>query len=334
MDLIVNDKGEPITNTMLAYIAGFFDGEGCITAYLRSNSGRRCTINCIITQKTRGVLDLIKSYFGGYICEERGGSSNKDNNKIYKLHFSPLASIGLLKAISPYLIVKKQEAQIAVEYHELRMNNKLRGEDYYYLSDSSKKHELNTVKILHKLKEQQRPQALLIPAQNESETMAYVAGIFDAEGCVSIFKREKQQGKYKSIDHHVICTVTQELQLLVKYMQSLFSGIVYISCRRKSNDGKIIRNVYRWSVSHKKALKFLEKVENYLIIKKPQAELGIQLQRSHSTKRSKDAWLTPEIINQRDSQKELMHQLKRDINAGAGTYIPRSREEYRNSFYK
>jgi hypothetical protein len=314
---------------MLAYIAGFFDGEGCIMATRSGRGQHRYSMNCAITQKSRGVLELIQSYFGGYIVSARGGSSNEHNNKIHRLRLSQYPTRIFLEKIAPYLIVKKQEAQIAIEYHQLRMTNKLRGEDYYFLSDSSKKHESNIVKVLHQLKKQQKSQALLMPAQTEDEKMAYVAGIFDAEGCVSISKREKH-GKYYSIDHHVRCTVTQELRLLVEYMQSLFSGLVYISYKRKSKNGDITRNVYRWVVTHRKALAFLEKINNYLIIKKDQAKLGIELQNNHVGKRTREGWLTTDVINLRDSQMELMHQMKCDIVANVGSYNPISREQYRN----
>lgn len=305
---IVNEKGEPITKELLAYIAGFFDGEGCITVSRRNSSGCRYSIICIITQKKREVLDLIKSYFGGYIViQER---NRRENDFICRLRFSPLASREFLEAIEPYLIVKKEQAQIAIEYHQSRMISKLNKNGYYHLSEDAKEYEANTVRILHKLKKKQISQAFLIPTQDESIINSYVAGVFDAEGCVNVSKREKH-GKYKSIDHYVRCTVTQEIRLLVEYMQSLFSGCVHISCRRKSNDGKKIRNVYRWQVTHRKALEFMKKIEGFLIIKKKQVELGIEVQNSHAITRGKDVWLTEETISKRDAQKQSMHRMKR-----------------------
>ena len=308
---IVNDKGEPITKELLAYIAGFFDGEGCITAIRSSKNGHRYGITASITQKSRGILDLIKSYFGGYVVIQK--RNRRENDYICRLRFSVVATRVFLEAIAPYLIVKKEQAQIAIEYHQLRMLSKVKRDGYYYLSENAKRAEINMGKIMHKLKKQQMPQALLIPKQDESVINSYVAGVFDAEGCVNISKREKH-GKYKSIDHYVRCTVTQEVRLLVEYMQSLFSGCVHISGRCKSNDGKQARNVYRWSVTHRKALEFLNKICDYLIIKKPQAELGIELQSSHTKKRSKDVWLTSEAVSRRDCQKELMHKMKKVDN--------------------
>jgi intein-encoded DNA endonuclease-like protein len=91
------------TNTV-AYIAGFFDGEGCIS-YL---DGTRLDIS--ITQKDRAPLEFIQNYFGmGHIYTQRQYWQYRIMRRKDQVAF--------LEAISPYLIVKQAKAEEALRGH-------------------------------------------------------------------------------------------------------------------------------------------------------------------------------------------------------------------------
>lgn len=95
-----------------AYIAGFIDGEGCIT-FTNDTRKKQCGL-CLkvqITHKTKEPLDFIKSRYNGSIYQNK-----KDNYWTYELKHRQ-ANI-FLKDIFPYLIVKKEQAKLSFEFAE------------------------------------------------------------------------------------------------------------------------------------------------------------------------------------------------------------------------
>jgi hypothetical protein len=97
------------------YIAGFFDGEGCIRIHVIKSSRARpqYQLEASISQKRREVLDLVSAQYGGVVRKERQGKYI-----CYRLTLSGLASEKLLRDILPYMVVKKKEAETALEYRE------------------------------------------------------------------------------------------------------------------------------------------------------------------------------------------------------------------------
>ncbi len=93
------------------YIAGFLDGEGCIRIHIirKKNSKDQYALNVGFTQNNIGVLELIQNTYGGRIY--------KDKNA-HKLELVCSKADILLRDIFPYLIVKKEEARIALEYRD------------------------------------------------------------------------------------------------------------------------------------------------------------------------------------------------------------------------
>jgi hypothetical protein len=91
----------------MAWIAGFFDGEGCITARVAENGSP--TLQVSIGQKDRTQLEFIQEIFGGSITEIKG----KDH---YHLSMYATTAIRMLEAIIPHLRLKRPQAVLAVEF--------------------------------------------------------------------------------------------------------------------------------------------------------------------------------------------------------------------------
>lgn len=98
----------------LQYIAGFFDGEGCVHF---TPDGR---VQVGITQQKPEVLYMIQKQFGGGVrisdracCTYRWGSHGKKVTKKF------------LIAILPYSVVKKTEIELGLEAVELIRDNNL-----------------------------------------------------------------------------------------------------------------------------------------------------------------------------------------------------------------
>jgi len=99
-----------------------------------------------------------------------------------------------------------------------------------------------------------------------SNTLAYIAGYFDGEGCIRIVQNKRDNG----FGIHVFITNTHKPFL--ERMKDFFGGTV--SVRNKSNENH--RSIYQWRISNKKAANnFLKQIEPYLFEKQPQAKLAI-----------------------------------------------------------
>ena len=104
-------------DTINAYVAGLFDGEGCISSQCMWVVGKyikhpRINLQLTITNQDRNCLD--------FVCEEFGGRvdfKDKNRNRCYSWRLigkRPMKAF--IKAIYPYLIVKKEQAKLALEF--------------------------------------------------------------------------------------------------------------------------------------------------------------------------------------------------------------------------
>ena len=87
-------------DTDWAYLAGIVDGEGCIT-YRRNGKGRYYT-RVTISQKRTQLLDWIVERFGGAYSKTTWTCGSRHSEWI-------------LTEILPYLVVKKDQAEVALE---------------------------------------------------------------------------------------------------------------------------------------------------------------------------------------------------------------------------
>jgi hypothetical protein len=109
-----------MNDTELIYLAGLFDGEGCIhiasSKYLdhgRKNPQYRLRIQ--ITNTCKNLMDKIGS-FGFYVMERK--DLKKNWKRCWVGHMYDRKAANLLRNLSPYLIVKKEEAILAIEFQD------------------------------------------------------------------------------------------------------------------------------------------------------------------------------------------------------------------------
>jgi len=100
-------------DTDKAYAAGFFDGEG----HIEYNGPYNLQVS--VAQLDRTPLDWLVTLFGGYVRHSQG---NKRYNGIYNWHTNTREAARFLDAVLPYLIVKKEHAQEALD----KWNNRLK----------------------------------------------------------------------------------------------------------------------------------------------------------------------------------------------------------------
>lgn len=105
--------------------------------------------------------------------------------------------------------------------------------------------------------------------------LAYVAGVFDGEGWVRI---DTYVPPGRTIPRYqLIAGIAMTYAPLMKAVHAQFGGTLHGDDSFQRHYAKN-RVIWRWHVSSKFAHSFLIAVEPYLIVKKEQAGLGIELQ--------------------------------------------------------
>lgn len=100
--------------TDLAYIAGIVDGEGCIQAWSGTSKKeglKRYNINVIIDMSEKSALELAQALWGGRIYNYPPREGCK---AISRWQVSGQKAEVMIRAIKPYLLVKRAQAEIAL----------------------------------------------------------------------------------------------------------------------------------------------------------------------------------------------------------------------------
>ena len=134
------------------YIAGFFDGEGCIGIYKRKDrrSGKGSCARIQVTQnksrKSTEILNYMLSKYGGNLSEQITLSGKIK----YNWQLNPGGARKFLKDLFPYLILKKEQALIAIYWIDNRP--KIRRDERGRVMPFTKEENILTDKIISLLK--------------------------------------------------------------------------------------------------------------------------------------------------------------------------------------
>jgi len=105
----------------LAYVAGFFDGEGSIYLCHGSNYFLCATL----TNTRYDVLKQISERFGGQISKSPNPDKKYTRKQLYRLRWYSNQAKSFLELIWPYLIIKRDKAILAIEFQSRMVNGKL-----------------------------------------------------------------------------------------------------------------------------------------------------------------------------------------------------------------
>lgn len=126
------------------------------------------------------------------------------------------------------------------------------------------------------------------------EKLAYVAGIFDGEGCISI-QRNKPHAGGKSPCYALHVSVSNTDKRIINFLLELVGGG---SCKHNNEKRPNQRLCYDWRVQARVAVRFLKAIRPYLLLKAEQADLAIEFwSRIHYGSRR----LSSEELDTRDS---------------------------------
>jgi hypothetical protein len=147
------------------YLAGFFDGEGCVGIYERSvaNSGTGavnpyCSLSVSISNTNYEVLAHIKKRCGGVINNSSQNwypplKNGMPRKTLWRWSAQAREGAHLLKAMLPFLIVKRKQALVGLEYYaitSMRLNQKHPG--VYGRPPLSKNDLKKRRELMHKIK--------------------------------------------------------------------------------------------------------------------------------------------------------------------------------------
>lgn len=105
---------------------------------------------------------------------------------------------------------------------------------------------------------------------------AYIAGIFDGEGTIGIYKhKSKDSAKRRGYVYETTLYVVNTDKQLIELMYSYFGGNMRTRKKQKENH----KTSYAWNISGSKVINVLEIILPYLRLKKRQGELLIEFQK-------------------------------------------------------
>ena len=225
-----------------SYIAGFIDGDGCI--FIRKIAdGYQSGIQ--ITQCRSNILQVIKYHFGGSIT-----SSENRNNKIENIMDNNNEYIHKHNVRNQYnLLIRSNEYQILLDY--LKGSFIIKENQYICLNEFNKianlPNKLEEKEGLYKICSENNVTTSVVEDNLQKINIEYIAGLFDAEGCLFIGSDLKKIKISIAQKNHPF--------VLHKIVKFLGFGKVYTS-----NIELIIYN-------KSDCLKFIQLVKKHLIVK-------------------------------------------------------------------
>ncbi len=226
------------------YTAGFCDGDGCITANLRCSG---ITAHIALSQSRNdgipSVISRLQAYYGGQV-----GRKERRNNvrASWLLSICGQKSLKIVIDLSKFCVLKHQQAQIVLDC--------LRAQAAGNISYDFR----NAHTQLRVLKKKYKD----TPIQADRMTVPYLAGFFDAEGCIFISDLQLKASITKRSCHRL-------LQTIVAFLNQF--GIT--SCVDSSKSSVTLFGA--------EVDKFAKLILPYSIVKKDQLQLGIEFRKLH-----------------------------------------------------
>lgn len=105
----------------IVWAAGFFDGEGSVFVEISKNKNTRRRVRNLltasVTQTSTPCLNLFKQCFGGNITPiTKSRRSHMNNSVCFVWRVRSKDAIAFLEAIAPYVVVKKEQVELALQY--------------------------------------------------------------------------------------------------------------------------------------------------------------------------------------------------------------------------
>jgi len=227
-----------------AYLAGFIDGDGSIMVIKNHYKRQQLPTysSCIsITVRNKEIIDFFYNRLGGWI--------RKRYEKYYEIVWKREEATKILMRIGRLLVLKAQQARMAIE---LQLMNKQGSQKI------AKKTLAQKDKLYQLCSALNKKQIKIIAGplnMKQDEFYAYLAGIIDSEGCISVRKVQRGIGGTE-------LGISNTQKELISFIKQRVGCGTYTE--RINREEYTIR-WYGWSF-----IKIARKIEKFLIIKKNQ----------------------------------------------------------------
>jgi len=108
---------EPATEIDFARLAAYVDGEGHI-AISCDKRHRYYVVQITIGNSNLALLEWCRDHFGGFICRLRYHPDPKHYAPVKRWMLTSWPAANALKRCLPYLICKREQAEVAIEFKE------------------------------------------------------------------------------------------------------------------------------------------------------------------------------------------------------------------------
>lgn len=112
-----------LTDTELAYVAGLVDGEGSIWSSYPKTGMRPLAL--VVSMIHRPTIEWLHGKCGGYVSPRRSNAANARQAWVWHLH--GIRSGSLLKRIIPFMVTKREEAEVGLKLWATFWVNQWRG---------------------------------------------------------------------------------------------------------------------------------------------------------------------------------------------------------------
>lgn len=288
----------------LAYFSGFFDGEGCVYLHrkLRGEKQPSYKLQVQIGSTYFPILEWIQNTWGfGRITKESYEKrTNRKPTWFWVVHGDK--ALFVIETIFPYLIIKKSDAQVGISFQRWKLREAATyGQTTARLEASLVKEQrakelLARSRGIELLSARQEVENLLgkdnlLLENNEVEIktsrimdLAFFAGLFDAEGYVTMGKKLNYRG---SFDYTLAVGMTNTNLPMIEWVRLIcgFGSVVTQGIDQVKRPNH--KQYWKWFTTSNKALTVLESIYPYLIVKKADAEVGIAFQKWKSKETSR-----------------------------------------------
>ena len=257
-----------------------------------------------ISNTNHEILKQIQSIFGGNIYKRR--LVKLKNNKGYcKQSFvweiEADKSLIFLNGIKASSIVKNKQITLGIEYrNNIKMCNGRKG-----LSTEEKEKRKTFIdgmkKINHCSHEEHIGNTFLDSNNLTENLLQYIAGFFDAEGCVYIHKS----------NFMLRIIIGQTNKDVLNFIQNYFGGKIRKKTNIQQTDGYKRKQSWTWELTSKNTTYFMECIKPYILEKKEQIEVAIKYQ-IHDLIMHTTTKLSVDEISTREKYRVKLVMLKRD----------------------
>jgi len=246
-------------SSTLAYLAGFFDGDGHVIISRRRASdysrGVLFLLQAGVSNTNRDVLEEFHDLAGGGCIHSRKQRQN------FEWIISARAASRFLQAVYPYLRLKQTEVEVALKFQEGKVIRSKMGDAEFAQEES----------FYDQMRELKKSRLFRVP-QDPSWEVAYLAGFFDAEGNIRVATTPVAQSK-RGVYHKLDIAIGQKAKGPCGLFQSHWGGTVNLY------------NYYFWRASAHNARQCLQDMLPFLRLKREEANIAIEFQLRKSRRR-------------------------------------------------